>query len=73
MYKWLQILMVLFAITISTIAFAQDVDATDKEGIMRASGKIYVVLAIVLTILAGLIFYVVRLDRKISKLEKGDL
>jgi hypothetical protein len=40
---------------------------------MRASGKIYVVLAIVLTILAGLIFYVVRLDRKISKFEKGDL
>ena len=73
MHKWFKILMVLFAITISNIAFSQDVDATDKEGIMRASGKIYVVLAIVLTILLGLILYVVRLDRKISKLEKGDL
>jgi hypothetical protein len=40
---------------------------------MRASGKIYVVLAIVLTILLGLILYVVRLDRKISRLEKTDL
>jgi uncharacterized membrane protein len=39
---------------------------------MRSSGKIYVVIAVILTILAGLIFYVARLDSKISKLEKGE-
>lgn len=37
---------------------------------MRSSGKIYVVIAVILTILAGLIFYVARLDRKITRLEK---
>ena len=37
---------------------------------MRSDGRIYVVVAVMLTILAGLILYVVRLDRKISKLEK---
>lgn len=37
---------------------------------LRASGKIYVVVAVVVTILAGLILYVARLDRKINKLEK---
>lgn len=37
---------------------------------MRQSGKIYVVIAVILTILAGLIFYIIRLDRKISRLEK---
>ena len=37
---------------------------------MRENGKIYVVVAVILTILAGLIFYVARVDRKISKLEK---
>ena len=42
-----------------------------EEGFMRTEGKIYVVLAVVTTILAGLILYIVRLDRKISKLEKG--
>jgi len=31
---------------------------------------IYVVVAVVLTILAGLLFYVYRLDRKITRLEK---
>jgi hypothetical protein len=39
--------------------------------LMRSSGKIYVVVAVMLTILLGLIFYVARLDRKISKLEKN--
>jgi uncharacterized membrane protein len=37
---------------------------------MRQNGKIYVVIAVILTILAGLIAYVVRIDRKVTKLEK---
>lgn len=37
---------------------------------MRSSGRIYVVVAVMLTILAGLIIYLVRLDRRISRLEK---
>jgi hypothetical protein len=37
---------------------------------MRSNGKIYVVVAVILTIFAGLIIYLVRLDRKISRLEK---
>jgi hypothetical protein len=39
--------------------------------LMRSNGKIYVVVAVMLTILLGLIFYVIRLDRKISRLEKN--
>ena len=37
---------------------------------MRQSGKIYVVIAVILTIFAGIVLYLVRLDRKISRLEK---
>jgi CcmD family protein len=37
---------------------------------MRSNGKIYVVVAVVLIILIGLLLYLVRLDRKISRLEK---
>jgi hypothetical protein len=46
---------------------AQDVEMADT---MRSEGKIYVVVAILLLIFAGLITYLVRLDRKISKIEK---
>ena len=37
---------------------------------MKENGRIYVVVAVVLTILIGLILYMVRLDKKISRLEK---
>lgn len=45
-------------------------DKVEMADLMRSNGRIYVVVAVVLTILLGLILYVVRLDRKISKLEK---
>lgn len=37
---------------------------------MRSNGKIYVVVAVLTTILAGLVLYLVRLERKIKQLEK---
>ena len=37
---------------------------------LRQDGKIYVVVVVLLTVLAGLIIYLVMLDRKVSKLEK---
>lgn len=49
--------------------FAQQ-KQTEMADLMRGNGRIYVVVAVILTILAGLILYVARLDRKISKLEK---
>ena len=37
---------------------------------MRSNGKIYVVVAVMLTLLVGLFLYLIRIDRKISRLEK---
>jgi CcmD family protein len=37
---------------------------------MRSEGKIYVVVAILLIILGGLVTYLFLMDRKISRLEK---
>ena len=45
----------------------QEVEMADQ---LRADGKIYVVVAAILTIFAGIIFYLIRLDRKVSRLEK---
>ena len=36
---------------------------------MRSEGKIYVIVAIILLILAGLIFYLFMLDRKVKRME----
>jgi hypothetical protein len=51
-----------------TAASAQEVEMADS---MRANGKIYVVVAVCLTILAGLFIYVFLVDRKISRFEKN--
>ena len=37
---------------------------------MRSEGKIYVVVAILLIIFAGLVVYLVMLDRKVTGIEK---
>jgi len=63
---------IFFVLSLSLIyffVFAQS--KVDMADTMRSNGKIYVVIAIILTILAGLIIYLIRIDRKISKIEKG--
>jgi CcmD family protein len=56
----------LFILT-SFVANAQaDVEMADQ---FRADGKIYVVIAVVSIILAGLFVYLFRLDRKLTNLE----
>lgn len=64
-----KILLCLALLMSQNILFAQDV--ATAEG-MRSNGKIYVVVAVILTIFAGIIIYLFRLDRKISRLEKED-
>lgn len=46
------------------------VQETEMADLMRGNGRIYVVIAVMLTILAGLIGYLIRLDRKMVRLEK---
>jgi hypothetical protein len=42
----------------------------DAAAGMRAHGKIYVVMVVAITIVAGLLLYLINLDRKIAKIEK---
>jgi hypothetical protein len=56
----------------SSLTFAQNTASQKVEmaDLMRSNGKIYVVIVVMLTILAGLMIYLIRLERKIAKLEK---
>lgn len=64
-------LVLLFLSSFSSLfLLAQEGDKIEMADTMRQNGKIYVVVAVVLTILAGILLYLIRLDRKISKLEK---
>jgi uncharacterized membrane protein len=54
---------------ISLTVSAQDkVEMADG---MRSNGKIYIVVAVCLTILIGLFLYMTMLDRRMSRMEKN--
>ena len=66
-----KILFTLCFLLSATALFSQEKNSVEMADIMRSNGKIYVVVAVILTIFAMLIIYIIRLDRKISKLEKN--
>ena len=50
-------------------SFAQQ--KVEMADTMRSNGKIYVVVAVCITILTGLFIYIFFLDKKISRFEKN--
>mgnify|MGYP000862339139 FL=1 len=65
--KIFKLLLMICSFFITTNIIAQTNSA--NESIMRSNGKIYVVMAVSLTILIGLILYLITIDRKIGKIE----
>jgi CcmD family protein len=65
-----QISFLLFLLAGSTMLYAQDNGKSGFDSLMRNNGRIYVVVAVLVCILLGLFVYLIRLDRKMSKLEK---
>ena len=70
MKKWI---FILFSNLMAFSVFAQQeaVETVEMADALRASGKIYVVVLVVTVILLGLILYLIRLDKKVSRLEKN--
>jgi len=64
-----QILMIIFLLLNRLWATAQQ-GPVEMADTMRSNGKIYIVVAVCLTILIGLFLYVWNVDRKIARLEK---
>ena len=67
-YKFFLIVSVILFSSLS--AFTQQTDEIEMADLLRSSGKIYVVVAVLLIILAGLIIFLIRIDSKVSRLEK---
>jgi multisubunit Na+/H+ antiporter MnhB subunit len=67
--KYLSALIISLLLTL--INHAQD-DKAEMADTMRSNGRIYVVVAVVVLILLGLFLYLVRLDKKITRIEKNN-
>lgn len=49
---------------------AQQPDSVEMADQLRADGKIWVVVLVIAVVFAGIIAYLVRVDRQLSKVEK---
>jgi len=58
-------LIVLFSI-LSTVSLSAQTESSD---FMHSTGKIYVVIAVLVAIFVGIILFLVYLERKLTKLE----
>lgn len=58
-----------FSLVLTLLGFAAQAQEVEMADRLRADGKIYVIVALILIVLSGLILYLVALDRKVKKLE----
>jgi hypothetical protein len=70
MKKISRIILFFLLLCFSTLAYAQTNPQPEMADVMRSNGKIYVVVASLAIILAGVLGYLVWIDRKIGKIEK---
>jgi uncharacterized membrane protein (DUF485 family) len=63
--------LLLWFLLFQLVSFAQERPQVQMADLMRDNGKIYVVVAVILTIFAMIVIYLVRIDRKLSKIEKN--
>lgn len=74
MIRLKKIVVVFLLLMLSVIVKAQDeTKKVEMADLMRSNGRIYVVVAVMLIILIGLVLYIVRIDRKLTKLERENI
>ena len=61
-----------YYLTILFLSIIQGLMAQNESSVLRSSGKIYVVIGVILIIFILVLLYLVRLDRKITKLEQTE-
>ncbi len=64
-------LIIIILIMLSTNLYAQSSQTVEMADVLRQSGKIYTVVLGLVVILTGMIIFLIKVDRKISKLEKS--
>ena len=84
LFKWAFAFCLLFSVLFTNNAWAQTSDVAETTVVeanapsteiemadrLRADGKIYIVVGCVLVVLAGMLIYLISLDKKVSNLER---
>lgn len=66
-----KLICLIFSLLSFISAFAQQSSTVEMADEMRKSGRIYVVIATVVIVFAGLAIYLFAMDRRLKRLEQG--
>lgn len=65
-----RLIFVILFFCVNTSAYANtDLNSNETADILHQNGQIYLVVLVLLTIFAGIIFLLIRLEKKLNKLE----
>ncbi len=64
-------ILTLLVCPLASIAQENYADKTEMAEILYQNGKIYLVVFVLATIFTGIILYLIRIERKLNKLEKN--
>ena len=62
---------VLLLLSVTINFLTQQTDSIEMADQLRADGKIWVVVLVIAVVFAGIVAYLIRLDRQLSKVEKA--
>ena len=65
-----KLLLLISLLSVSISLFAQESGGVEMATELRSSGKIYVVVSVLVVIFIGLAFYLFTLDSRLKKIEK---
>ncbi len=72
MSKLIKFFATIFLLLAGQELFAQQtLENNENAGLLHQNGQIYLVVLVLVTIFAGIIFFLIKLERKISKIEKN--
>lgn len=69
--KWTRIFLLFGILCLSAEGYAQTSGTPEMADALRSDGKIYTVVVGLVIILTGVIVYLLRIDRKVHRLEKN--
>ncbi|MBL0740770.1 CcmD family protein [Chryseolinea lacunae] len=69
--KWTRLLLLFGILCLSAQGHAQTSGTPEMADALRSDGKIYTVVVGLVIILTGVIFYLIRIDRKVQRIEKN--
>jgi hypothetical protein len=67
MKRFIKLVATICLLMTTKLSFGQNAEMADT---FRSEGKIYVVVAIILIVLAGLLIYLFMLDKKLTRIER---